>query len=252
LTQVPVVASSAVTPSGTAPQAGTPGTSISVAYPTGVQVGDVLLLAAANGAPNTNSTPSSWTSLQAGTSSADTTANVYWKVAVTADTSASTVAITHTAAGTPDVPVGAMVRLNTTASSSQIHSSQVSTGGSAATTSPTLTALSPAPSATDLVVRFYFCSVNNASTYSAITSPGGTWALLQKQFTNTGSDFNCGIVVASKTAGTDNQTLTATASGSNTSGWVVIDVAVVGAPDPVSRPRILMPYRGAVQRAVTF
>lgn len=241
MTTVPVVASSSVIPAGTAPQAGTPGGTATITYASGVQVGDVLLLAAVNGVPDANSTPPGWVSLKTGTSppsSSDTTANVYWKVAALADTTATTVAVTHTAGGTADVPIGAMVRIDS-ASVAQPTKTQVSIGSASSTSGPTITALSPAPIATDLVVRFYFVSTNSAAAYTAMASPTG-WTLLQKQFTNHSSDFNCGIVVAALLAGTGAPTMTC----APTSGWVVIDVAVPGATPTVGRS-----YNQSVPRA---
>jgi hypothetical protein len=250
MVNVPVVASSSIVPTGTAPQSGTAGTTLTMTYPSGVQVGDVLLMGVANGAPNTNnlstdtgSTSPGWTLLKNGIGGGDTAAAVYWKAALTADTTATTVLITHTLSSPTDVPVGSIVRLNSVATSSQIHSSQVSVGASS-TTGLTITALSPAPSATDLVVRFYFISTNSPATITAMSSPSG-WTLLQKQFTNKASDYNCGIAVAALQAGTGQPSMTC----APTSGWVAIDVAVVGATPVVSGDR---QYSVSMRRASVY
>lgn len=188
--------------------------------------GDALVLCCINSGPQTFSTPSGFVLKQSGTINSNLAAYVFTKQATGTETGNLTITPAASAVCAAGMLRYTGAHLN---SANQIRST-ISTNSSTtnATTSTAAGTLSPAPLSSTLVVRCYCWSQSTASTSMALSNPGGTWATRLNLVTNS-STFNCGMVLADKLAGTDNQTVTA--SGSNATGsWLVADIAIDMSP----------------------
>lgn len=196
-------------------------TSMAVPYPSGITAGEALILCAANSSPDAWTTPSGWTSVESNSNVlTDLSVAVYTKVATGAET--GTLTVTHSAA----VPIaGCIVRYPGVSASPFGDTANAISSVDTGTTSPTNGVLSPAPGASDMVVRFYTWAMRGSSTGATLTNPGGTWSTRLNLMTNASGTFNVGIVVADKIAGTDNQTVTSNVAGA----FMVVDVALVAA-----------------------
>lgn len=215
-------------------------TTYAVPYPSGVALGDQLLLAVADAGPNSYTTPSGWAIVKNNASiQAFMSAYVLSKTALSADVTASaasgTLSVTH--GGSPPA-IGQMVRYSGV---SGIRSSVLTISTTSGTTSPAAGTLSPVAAANDLVVRFYFSSP--ASTHGAFTisSPGGSWVTRNTIISAIAANANVGVVTADQPGTPNNQTVTS----STTNCWGVVDVALIATPAP---PVIISQ---AVMRAAT-
>lgn len=196
-------------------------TTVPVPYPSGILPNDVLVLCAINSGPATYTTPAGWTLKQSGTINSNLASYLFTKTAVGTESGNLSVTVGSAVCAAGMVRYAGALPLST----SQIRST-ISTNSSTtnSTTSTAAGTLSPVPASTDLVVRCYTWSQSNASTGMSLSNPGGTWTTRLNLVTNS-STFNCGMVIADKLAGTDNQTVTA--SGTNATGsWLVSDIAI--------------------------
>lgn len=75
-----------------------------------------------------------------------------------------------------------------------------------------------------MVVRFYAYAQRSSSTGGTLSNPGGTWTTRLNLVSNIAA-FNCGLVVADRISGTDNQTITSDVAGA----FMVVDVALTAA-----------------------
>jgi hypothetical protein len=198
-----------------------PATSMAVPYPSGIVANEPLLLVALNNNPSgttTFTTPGTWLLKESGTAiNNDLSAYVWVKQAV--GTESGTLTVT---ASQSSILAGAIVRY-TGAAAASFGDTASAVSASAGTGSPPAGTLSPAPGASDMVVRFYCWSEDSASTGATMTNPGGTWTTRLNLVTNNSSNFNGGLVIADKIAGTDNQTVS---TNSKSGGWLVVDVAI--------------------------
>lgn len=203
------------------------GSTIACPYPSGIAAGDALILCAVNSNPDSWNTPAGWTSKEANANVlTDMSCSVFTTVATGSES--GTLSVVHAA----NTPVAVCITRHTGVAASPFGdtASSVSTVDTG-TASPTNGALSPAPGATDMVVRFYAYAQRASSTGGTLSNPGGTWTTRLNLMSNLGS-FNCGIVVADKIAGTDDQTV-----NSNTAGaFMVVDVDLVAAASSVAPP----------------
>lgn len=210
-------------------------TSVAVAYPTGVALGDCLVLCAiTSAASGAITTPSGWTAAKTGSAINSRMAyGVYTKVAtsteVTASATAGSLSVAH---GTTSLNAGVMLRYGTVAAS-PVGSSVAATSASASTTSPTSGGtLSPAPSALDHIVRFYCHVQTTHATGMTMTVPGTTtnvnWNERAHVITAcaTAGTFNCGISAADEfyDAGAPFDAVALTSN--QTGAWAVIDLAI--------------------------
>lgn len=224
------------------------------AYPSGIVAGDALILCAVNNNPNGGSgasgtsfsLPTGWTVMESQPGIiTDTSAYLYEKTAVGTESGTS---ITLRPSAT--ALVAAAILRYTGANPGTPFGDTVSaiTSGSSTTTSPAKGTLSPAPGATDMVVRMYGWALDSSGAGAAATVPtsAGTagWSTRLNNFTNVGSSFNCGLVVLDKVNGTDNVTVTAVSSG-----WMVGDAAIKAAPTSSARPTNI---NQAVKRAAYY
>jgi hypothetical protein len=206
-------------------------TTLAVPFPTGIIAGQVLLLAMCNSNPASYTTPAGFAVVKSSNGGLGGLGSLYLfsKIAVGSETGNLTVT-----AGNSCESAGAFVQYSNTAVSP--FGSSVLTTKSSATTSPAaLTALSPAPAATSLVVRCYGWAQNTSSTGTTITNPGGTWVTRKNFASSVSGQFNAGIVFAEKVNGLDTQVITA----SNAGAWGVIDVEIItgagGAAGPIGK-----------------
>jgi hypothetical protein len=208
-----------------------PATTLAVPFPTGIIAGQVLLLAMCNSNPATYSTPTGFALVKNNSGIAGFgSLYLFSKIAVGSETGNLTVT-----AGNSNESAGAFVQYSNVAVS-PFGASVISVGSSSSTTSPaSLTALSPAPAATSMVVRCYGWCQNTSSTGTTITNPGGTWVTRKNFASSVSGQFNAGIVFAEKVNGLDNQVITA----SNSGAWGVIDIEIKtgagGSPGPIGK-----------------
>jgi hypothetical protein len=217
-----------------------------VPYPASIAAGNVLLLAMCNSNPTSYTTPTGFAVVKSSNGGLAGLGSLYLfsKVAVGSETGSLTVT-----AGNANESAGAFVQYNNVAAS-PFGASVITVGGSSLTTSPSsLTALSPAPAVTSLVVRCYGWAQNTSSTGTTITNPGGTWVTRKNFASSVSGEFNAGIVFADKTDGLDNQVITA----SNSGGWGVVDIELLtgagGASGPIGK---LKHGRAALVNASTW
>jgi hypothetical protein len=224
-------------------------TSVAVAYPSGVALGDCLVLCAIHTASSgAITTPSGWTAAKTGSAiNSRMSYGVYTKVAtsteVTASASAGTLSVSHT---TSSLNAGVMLRYNNVAAS-PVGSSVAATSASASTTSPTSGGtLSPAPSALDHIVRFYCWAQTTHATGSTLTVPGTTtnvnWNERAHVITacTTSGTFNCGISAADELFDSGNPFDTVALTSNQTGAWAVIDLAIHAATPATPIPGVIL------------
>lgn len=215
--------------------------SMPVPYPAGISAGAPLVLVAALSNSVTFGNPSGWTVGPASTSGG-VIAQVWTKTAVGNETGSLTLTANGSSAGI--AIAGAMLDFSGAAVSPFGSTVSANSGFSSSTSSTAAGTLSPAPGASDLTVRLYCWAMTTTGTHPTITNPGGTWTTELNLITAIASGGqNVGIVVADKIAGTDNQTLTASAAVY----WFVADLVIkAGASATKVAPRL---YSVAMRRA---
>jgi len=197
------------------------------AYPSGIQLGDVLVLAAVNNNPGggtatTFTTPTGWT-LKQSSPGLLTDVSTYLFTKIAAGTESGT-NITLTASASALIAAG-LLRYSSNDKVTPLGSTSKAVSSAASTSSPAAATLSPAPGADDMVVRMYGWAQDSSATGVASTIPTGTgWTTRLNNFTNTGT-FQCGCVVLDKAAGTGTVTVTNVSSA-----WMVSDVDIHAAP----------------------
>lgn len=207
-------------------QSSTNGNSLAVPYPAGLAAGNSLLLGIGNNIPKDYVLPTGWALVQGNASvGSDLGFDVYSKVAAGTETGSLTVTI-NSGVGT-GLHSGIMV-CHSGVAASPFGASNLATNGGGASTSPALTALSPG--ANDWVVRFYLYAADSASTGVTMSSPGGTWVTRKNQITNISGDFATSCVVADKQAGTDSQTITASATGAFAVTQIILVAGAASTP----------------------
>lgn len=207
-------------------------TTLAVPYPASIVTNNVLLLAMCNSNPASYVTPAGFAVVKSSNGGLAGLGSLYLFSKLAAGTETGSLTVT---AGNACESAGAFVQYGNVAVS-PFGASVITVGGSSLTTSPAaLTALSPAPAATSMVVRCYGWAQNTSSTGTTITNPGGTWVTRKNFASSVSGEFNAGIVFAEKVNGLDNQVITA----SNSGGWGVIDVEIKtgagGAAGPIGR-----------------
>lgn len=219
------------------------------AYPSGIAAGDALILAAANNNPNggsggsgtTFTTPSGWTAQESAPGiNTDGSGYLFTKTAAGTE-SGTNLSLTMSSSGLIAAYILHYTGNNTT---SPFGGKSLATSASAQNGSPTHGTVSPAPGASDLVVRMYAFGQDSASTGETLSSPGGSWVTRGKSITNVSSAFQCGICVADELDGLDNQTVTVTSGHS--AGWIVAEIVIAVAPAAAAASRL---YSQAVARA---
>jgi hypothetical protein len=209
-------------------------TSVAVAYPAGVALGDCLVLCAiTSAASGAITTPSGWTAAKTGSAIGSHMAyGVYTIVAtsteVTASAASGSLTVSH---GTSSLNAGVMLCYNTVATSPV--GSSVATTATSTTTSPTSGGtLSPAPSALDHIVRFYCHVQTTHATGMTMTVPGTTtnvnWNERAHVITNcaTSGTLNCGISAADEFFDSGNPFDVVALTSNDTGEWAVIDLAI--------------------------
>jgi hypothetical protein len=211
---------------------------VTVNCPPGVTNGNVLILVAGNSSGFTSYTvPSGWTpigwahgSYKAGTSSliSDIAAMIWWKTA-SSEPSSYTITANHSA------ETGAAVLAYSGTRSSypiKLHAttSSVTAGSSATATSPAPYSL-PQLTADDLIVDIYVMG-GDATGTATITAPSSPWTTRVLMSSTVSSDFNTAICAVDQLGASTHPT----ATGSQSGGWAVFTLALIGTPAALPVP----------------